>query len=296
VTVSRQLPRIIFDDASEDAFGPDLRTTPLRLVPLPPDEAGPVAEAAAADPARSRPDRAAPPVLVLVPDLPPRSRRPSLHRSLDQVVAEIEIQPRSRGSRIAKRALDIFGSAVGLIVLSPVLLVIALAIKLTSRGPILFVHQRCGLGGRPFRFFKLRTMVANAEARKRELKHLNEMSGPVFKIRRDPRITSLGRVLRKLSIDELPQLWNVLRGDMSLVGPRPPTLDEVERYTRRQVQRLSVMPGLTGLWQVSGRNNISDFDRWIDLDLEYARRWSMWLDLRILLKTVVVVALVRGAQ
>jgi exopolysaccharide biosynthesis polyprenyl glycosylphosphotransferase len=297
VKVSRQLPRIIFDDASEDVPGPDVRATPLRLVPLPPDDlTGPGAEAAAPEPARSPPARGAVPVLVLVPDLPSRSRRPSLHRSLDQVVAEIEIQPRSRGSRIAKRALDIFGSVVGLIVLSPLLLVIALAIKLTSRGPILFVHPRCGVGGRPFRFFKLRTMVANAEARKRDLKHLNEMSGPVFKIRRDPRITSLGRVLRKLSLDELPQLWNVLRGDMSLVGPRPPTVDEVERYTRRQVQRLSVMPGLTGLWQVSGRNNISDFDRWIDLDLEYARRWSMWLDLRILLKTVVVVALVRGAQ
>jgi lipopolysaccharide/colanic/teichoic acid biosynthesis glycosyltransferase len=139
-------------------------------------------------------------------------------------------------------------------------------------------------------------MVEDADHRKRDLEHLNEMRGPVFKIRRDPRITALGRVLRKLSLDELPQLWNVLRGDMSLVGPRPPTPDEVERYTPRQVQRLSVMPGITGLWQVSGRNDIPDFERWIDLDLEYAQTWSMWLDLRILLKTAVVVALVRGAQ
>jgi exopolysaccharide biosynthesis polyprenyl glycosylphosphotransferase len=212
------------------------------------------------------------------------------------VVARIEAQPRSRGARLAKRVLDVLGSTVGLLVLSPVLLVLALAVKLTSRGPILFMQERCGLGGHPFRFYKFRTMVEDAEGRKSDLEHLNEMIGPVFKIRRDPRITSLGRVLRKVSLDELPQLWNVLRGDMSLVGPRPPTPDEVVRYNARQVQRLSVMPGITGLWQVSGRNDISDFERWIDLDLEYARTWSLWLDLRILLKTVVVVALLRGAQ
>jgi exopolysaccharide biosynthesis polyprenyl glycosylphosphotransferase len=228
--------------------------------------------------------------------LPARSQPRSTSFQLRDVVASIEAQPRSRGSRIAKRALDVLGSALGLLVLSPVLLVLALAVKLTSRGPILFVHERCGLGGRTFRFYKLRTMVQDAEARKRELEHLNEMSGPVFKIRCDPRVTALGRVLRKLSLDELPQLWNVLRGDMSLVGPRPPTPDEVARYTSRHAQRLSVMPGITGLWQVSGRSDIADFERWIDLDLQYARTWSLWLDLRILLKTVVVVALVRGAH
>jgi exopolysaccharide biosynthesis polyprenyl glycosylphosphotransferase len=222
--------------------------------------------------------------------------RPSTRIALDDVVSLIEAQPRPRGARIAKRALDIFGSALGLIVLAPLLLVVGLAVKLTSRGPMLFVQDRCGLGGRRFRFYKFRTMVQDAEARKRELEHLNEMEGPVFKIRRDPRITALGRLLRKLSLDELPQLWNVLRGDMSLVGPRPPLPDEVARYTPRQVQRLSVMAGITGLWQVSGRSEISDFERWIELDLEYARTCSMWLDLRILLKTVVVVALVRGAQ
>jgi exopolysaccharide biosynthesis polyprenyl glycosylphosphotransferase len=219
-----------------------------------------------------------------------------IRRELDDVVAEIEARPRSRVSRMAKRVLDLLGSTVGLVGLAPVLLLLALAVKLTSRGPILFVQERCGLGGRRFRFYKFRTMVADAENRKGDLEHLNEMTGPVFKIRRDPRITSLGGVLRKLSLDELPQLWNVLRGDMSLVGPRPPTLDEVERYTARQAQRLSVMPGITGLWQVSGRNDISDFERWIDLDLEYARTWSVWLDLRILVKTAIVVALLRGAQ
>jgi exopolysaccharide biosynthesis polyprenyl glycosylphosphotransferase len=226
----------------------------------------------------------------------PRGAQPSPRRRFDDVVARIEVWPQSRGSRIAKRALDVFGSVVGLLCLAPLLLLIALVVKLTSRGPILFAQTRCGLGGRRFRFYKFRTMVADAEDRKRDLEHLNEMQGPVFKIRRDPRITALGRVLRKLSLDELPQLWNVLCGDMSLVGPRPPTLDEVERYTPRQAQRLSVMPGITGLWQVSGRNDIVDFERWIDLDLEYARTWSIWLDLRILLKTVVVVALLRGAQ
>jgi exopolysaccharide biosynthesis polyprenyl glycosylphosphotransferase len=214
----------------------------------------------------------------------------------DSVVAQIELRPRPRATWIAKRTIDIVLSAVGLVAVAPVLLLLALAIKLTSPGPVLFVHKRCGLGGRRFRFYKLRTMVADAEQRKRDLEHLNEMSGPVFKIRRDPRITRLGGVLRKLSLDELPQLWNVLRGDMSLVGPRPPTPDEVERYTGRQIQRLSVVPGITGLWQVSGRNDIADFERWIDLDLEYVRSWSIWLDLRILLKTVVVVALLRGAQ
>jgi exopolysaccharide biosynthesis polyprenyl glycosylphosphotransferase len=225
-----------------------------------------------------------------------RGRANVCPRRLNDVVAAIETRRRSRGSRIAKRALDLFGSLLGLIVLSPVLLLLALAVKVSSRGPTLFVQDRCGLGGHPFRFYKFRTMVQDAEHRKCDLEHLNEMRGPVFKIRRDPRITALGRVLRKLSLDELPQLWNVLRGDMSLVGPRPPTPDEVERYTARQVQRLSVIPGITGLWQVSGRNEIADFERWIDLDLEYARRSSLWLDLRILAKTAVVVVLLRGAQ
>src|SRR5262245_18517819 len=139
-------------------------------------------------------------------------------------------------------------------------------------------------------------MVEDAEVRKADLEHLNEMTGPVFKIRRDPRVTRLGRVLRKLSIDELPQLWNVLRGDMSLVGPRPPLPEEVERYTDRQAQRLSVVPGITGLWQVSGRSSIRDFDKWLELDLLYASSWTLGMDLKILLRTIIVVVLTRGAQ
>jgi lipopolysaccharide/colanic/teichoic acid biosynthesis glycosyltransferase len=226
--------------------------------------------------------------------VPPRPR--STHQLFDDVVAQIDVQPRMLAHRIAKRVLDVVGSTVGLVGLSPVLLLLALASKLTSRGPILFAQERCGLGGRKFQFYKLRTMVQDAEARKAALECLNEMKGPIFKIRCDPCITALGRVLRKLSLDELPQLWNVLRGDMSLVGPRPPTPNEVERYTARHVQRLSVMPGITGLWQVSGRSEIVDFEHWVDLDLRYAQTWSMWLDLRILLKTVVVVATVRGAH
>jgi exopolysaccharide biosynthesis polyprenyl glycosylphosphotransferase len=222
----------------------------------------------------------------------PKPRR----RDLGTVIGEIEIQRRSRVARVTKRAIDIVGAAVGLVVLSPLFLLCALAVRLTSRGSTLFVQTRCGLGGAPFKFYKFRTMVEDAEERKGDLAHLNEMSGPIFKIRRDPRTTRVGIVLRKLSLDELPQLWNVLRGDMSLVGPRPPTPDEVEQYNQRQVQRLSVMPGLTGLWQVSGRSDIPDFEKWIDLDLEYAQRWSLGLDLRILLKTVVVVILARGAQ
>jgi len=217
-------------------------------------------------------------------------------RTLGTVIAEIQVQHRSTASRVAKRTIDVIGAAVGLLVLSPIFVLAALAVRLTSRGPTLFVQSRCGLGGVPFKFYKFRTMVEDAEDRKVDLAHLNEMQGPVFKIRRDPRITRVGAVLRKTSLDELPQLWNVLRGDMSLVGPRPPTPDEVVRYSRRQVQRLGVVPGITGLWQVSGRSDIPDFDKWIDLDLDYARRWSLWLDIKILLKTAVVVVLARGAQ
>ena len=216
-------------------------------------------------------------------------------RSLLAVMAEIEEVPRSRGQRLAKRAIDVGGSLIALVVLSPLFLVAMLAVVLSGPGPVFYVQQRCGLHGRLFRFYKLRTMVADAEARQAELAHLNEVSGPAFKIKRDPRITCVGAMLRKLSLDELPQLWNVLKGDMSLVGPRPPTCDEVERYTTRQAQRLAVIPGITGLWQVSGRSTLTNFDQWIELDLRYARQWSVWLDLRILAKTPLEVLRMRGA-
>jgi exopolysaccharide biosynthesis polyprenyl glycosylphosphotransferase len=221
---------------------------------------------------------------------------PPPRRPLFVVTSEIREVPRTKWQRRAKRTVDVVGSLLALVLLSPLFLVTALAVRLTSSGPVFFVQDRCGLGGRLFRFYKFRTMVVDAEARKAELTALNEMHGPVFKIERDPRVTPLGRILRKLSIDELPQLWNVLKGDMSLVGPRPPTPDEVERYSRKQVQRLAVIPGITGLWQVSGRNEIADFDRWVDIDLEYVRTWSLWGDFKILAKTPWIVLTTRGAQ
>jgi len=215
---------------------------------------------------------------------------------LGAVIADVAIKQRSWRARAAKRTLDIVGSASCLVVAAPALVLVGILVRVTSRGPAIFVQERCGLGGRTFRFYKFRTMVEDAEARKADLEHLNEMSGPIFKIRKDPRITRAGAFLRKTSLDELPQLWNVLCGDMSLVGPRPPTREEVERYTPLQVQRLGVIPGITGLWQVSGRSSIPDFDKWIELDLEYVRTWSLMLDLKILLKTVAVVILAKGAQ
>jgi exopolysaccharide biosynthesis polyprenyl glycosylphosphotransferase len=231
---------------------------------------------------------------------PPRPHliivRDSAAEAMAAICASVRIEPRSRLQRWTKRTIDIVGSSVGLVVFAPVFALIVVLIRLTSRGPAVFVQDRCGLGGRQFRFYKFRTMVEDAEQRKAELAHLNEMSGPVFKIRRDPRTTAIGRVLRKTSLDELPQLWNVLRGEMSLVGPRPPVVDEVFHYDARHAQRLSVMPGITGLWQVSGRSSLPDFDMWLELDLAYARTWSLWLDAKILAKTVVVVILARGAQ
>ncbi|HSR97480.1 MAG TPA: sugar transferase [Kofleriaceae bacterium] len=222
-------------------------------------------------------------------------RIPVLLSGLETVHARIDAPiDRSRG-RTPKRAIDIVVSMILLVTLSPLLIMLALGVRLTSGGPAIFSQMRCGLRGRPFRFYKFRSMVADADARKAELIHLNEVQGPAFKIARDPRITRFGQFLRKYSLDELPQLWNVLIGDMSLVGPRPPTPCEVSTYTRRQAQRLCVIPGITGLWQVSGRNNITSFDQWVELDLAYIERWSLWLDLRILARTVLVVLRAEGS-
>ena len=184
-----------------------------------------------------------------------------------------------------KRALDVVTSAMLLLYFSPALLGIAAAIRLTSRGPALFRQMRSGLNGRRFELLKFRSMVERADARKKEVAGLNIMSGPVFKAAADPRVTSLGRILRRYSIDELPQLWNVLKGDMSLVGPRPALPAEVEKYERWQRRRLSMRPGITGLWQVRGRNLV-DFDEWMRLDLDYIDRWSPGLDLRIIFETL----------
>ena len=175
----------------------------------------------------------------------------------------------------------------------PIQILAAAAIRLLSGAPVLFRQVRCGLNGRQFTLLKFRTMEPGAEERLAEISHLNEMTGPVFKARRDPRLTAAGRLLRRLSIDELPQLWNVIVGDMSLVGPRPPLPEEVSRYEPWQRRRLSMKPGLTCLWQVSGRSEL-DFDRWMALDLKYIDTWSPMLDLKILLKTVPAVLSGRG--
>ncbi len=190
------------------------------------------------------------------------------------------------GRLIVKRILDIVGSVIGLTVLSPVLLATALAIKLTSPGPAIFAQERVGFNKRRFRMWKFRTMTADAEARQAALEHLNEARGPVFKIKKDPRVTGIGGFLRRRSIDEFPQLFNVLRGEMSLVGPRPLPLRDVARFTEASaMRRFSMRPGLTCFWQIQGRSDLG-FEDWIRSDLEYIDHWSLTLDLRILLKTV----------
>ena len=195
-----------------------------------------------------------------------------------------------------KRALDIAISLMLLALAGPVIGIAALAIRLTSPGSVLFKQKRIGLNGRMFTLYKFRTMIEDAHARRDEVAHLNEMNGPVFKVRDDPRVTPVGRWLRRFSLDELPQLWNVLKGDMSLVGPRPPIPEEVESYHRWHRRRLSMKPGLTCLWQVSGRNQIQDFDHWMKLDLQYIDNWSPSLDLKILLRTIPAVLSGKGAS
>lgn len=184
-----------------------------------------------------------------------------------------------------KRVLDISISGLLLVLLAPLFLLLAVIVKLTSRGPVLYRWQVAGKRGRPFTGYKFRSMYSNADELKNQLESLNEMSGPVFKLTNDPRITRVGGFLRRYSIDELPQLYSVLKGDMSLVGPRPPLVSEYLRFTEYQKQKLAVKPGMTCLWQVNGRNNVKDFDDWVRLDLDYIRRWSLRLDFWILMKT-----------
>jgi exopolysaccharide biosynthesis polyprenyl glycosylphosphotransferase len=205
--------------------------------------------------------------------------------------------PETSWPMLAKLLLDFLGSLLLVVAFSWLMAIIALLIKFTSPGPVLFRQPRSGLNGKPFTIYKFRTMVTNAEQFKHELAALNEMSGPVFKVTNDPRITSVGKWLRKYSLDELPQLFNILRGEMSLVGPRPLPVDEVKRFNDlAHRRRLSVKPGLTCLWQISGRNQISDFKEWVRLDLEYIDHWSIWLDLKILLRTIPVVLIGTGAK
>jgi lipopolysaccharide/colanic/teichoic acid biosynthesis glycosyltransferase len=194
-----------------------------------------------------------------------------------------------------KRLVDVAGASAGLLLLAPLLALVAVAIKATSPGPALFRQRRLGLGGKPFTMYKFRTMVVAAEQQQEKLMALNEQQGPVFKIRNDPRITPLGRLLRSTSIDELPQLWNVLRGEMSLVGPRPPLDKEVRQYQHWQGRRLDVTPGLTCFWQVEGRSTIG-FTEWMRLDIRYIRSRSLRQDIELLLRTVPAVLFRRGAS
>jgi exopolysaccharide biosynthesis polyprenyl glycosylphosphotransferase len=214
-----------------------------------------------------------------------------------QPVMVFRTTPETGWQSSLKRPFDFVGAAVVLILLSPVFFVVAVLVKFSSPGPVFFRQQRSGLNGRPFTIYKFRTMTADAEARKKDLAALNEMRGPVFKVTNDPRITPIGKFLRKYSVDEFPQFFNVLRGEMSLVGPRPLPVDEVKRFDDfSHRRRLSVKPGITCLWQVSGRNNVIDFNDWVRLDLEYIDNWSLWLDLKIIWRTVPVVLWGVGAK
>ncbi len=221
--------------------------------------------------------------------------------SVDQLGGESVLYYRAQNARpvhlLLKQVIDYVGAVILLLVLAPLFILTALAVKLTSRGPLIYRQQRAGLNGRPFTMYKFRSMAANADALKAALSAQNEMAGPVFKIAADPRLTPAGKILRRHSLDELPQLWNVLRGEMSLVGPRPLPIEEVHRFDNPvHRRRLSVKPGLTCLWQIRGRNEISSFDEWVRLDLEYIDQWSLWLDAKILFATIPVTLFGRGGR
>ena len=213
-------------------------------------------------------------------------------KELDEAFIDIDLENIQTNNSIfyivSKRIIDIIGSLAGLIFLSPLFLIVSILIKLEDpKGKVFFSQERNGKYPGTFKMYKFRSMVHNAEELLEKLKDQNEQTGPVFKMKEDPRITRVGKFIRKTSIDELPQLFNVLRGDMSLVGPRPPIPREVEQYTTYQMQRLGVKPGLTCLWQVGGRNSV-DFDGWVELDIEYIQKRSLWLDIKLIIKTVFV--------
>ncbi len=231
----------------------------------------------------------------LIPDI----YRPSIARAVPASLngtptVAYRAVPENRMALAAKNLMDKIGAVVGLMIAAPIMIAAAIAIKVESRGPVFFKQRRSGINGRPFPLFKFRTMCDGAEHKRDQLSDLNEMSGPVFKIRNDPRVTRVGRFLRKYSIDEIPQFFNVLRGEMSLVGPRPPLPSEVAKFEPWQRRKLSVRPGLTCIWQVNGRNQI-DFEDWMKLDLEYIDNWSLWLDTKILARTFPTVIKGNGA-
>ncbi|MDY5483472.1 MAG: sugar transferase, partial [Clostridium sp.] len=197
---------------------------------------------------------------------------------------------------VMKRVLDVAGSLVGMVILGIATIFVAPAIKLESPGPVFFGQTRIGKNGRKFNFYKFRSMYQDAEQRKKELMAQNEVQGLMFKMKDDPRITKVGKFIRKTSIDELPQFWNVLKGDMSLVGTRPPTVDEFEQYEAKHKCRLSMTPGLTGMWQINGRSDITDFDEVVKLDMQYIDNWTILKDIKILIMTVIVVLKGKGSR
>ncbi len=233
-------------------------------------------------------------VRVQLEFLPEAYSRIYLENFHDVPLLSLSSAPESELLLFLKRAFDVVLSASSLVLLTPVLGAIAAAIRITSPGDVLFRQTRCGLGGRKFTLYKFRSMVNNAEQLRAELHQYNELEGPVFKISDDPRITPVGRLLRRFSLDELPQLWNILRGDMSFVGPRPAIPDEVEKYEAWQRRRLRMRPGLTCIWVIEGRSHVK-FHRWIQLDLAYIDNWSLWLDAKIFLRTIPIVISGRGA-
>jgi exopolysaccharide biosynthesis polyprenyl glycosylphosphotransferase len=234
-------------------------------------------------------------VKVLLDFFPARISRMDVDELEGLPIVTFSSVPTDAGPLLWKRAFDVVASLVMLLLFAPLLVVIAVAIRLDSPGPIFFRQRRVGQNGRKFWLYKFRSMCVEAESRSRELRQHNEMDGPAFKMREDPRVTRVGRLLRRLSLDEFPQFWNVLRGEMSVVGPRPPLPSEVKLYKRWQRRRLSVRPGITCIWQVSGRNEL-DFAQWMALDLEYIDNWSLWGDLKIVLQTIPAVIWGRGAR
>lgn len=213
----------------------------------------------------------------------------SAEQGIDESAVALSAYWNSEFHSATKRVIDVAGSGLLLVALSPLFVVLAIAIKVGSPGDLFYRWKVVGQGGNPLLSYKFRSMVSNADDLKAELEASNEMCGPVFKMTHDPRVTKTGKWMRRYSLDELPQLYSVLKGEMSLVGPRPPLLSEYRRFTDYQKQKLAVKPGMTGLWQVQGRNRVNDLDDWVRLDLEYIRRWSLWLDAKILFRTVAAV-------
>jgi exopolysaccharide biosynthesis polyprenyl glycosylphosphotransferase len=247
------------------------------------------------------------PDLVIVPDREPRHRGAGDDVVIDlrtgDPVLELRPEPVAPADRLVranvvqrtlKRSTDVVLASLAVALLAPVFIAVALTIKLSSSGPVFFRQPRIGRDGRAFTFLKFRSMYADADQRKAELQDLNEADGPIFKIKNDPRITPIGRFLRRTSLDELPQLFHVIAGHMSLVGPRPHLPEEVAAYGPLDYRRLTVQPGITCIWQVSGRSDL-DFDTWVALDLEYIDTWSLWLDVKLMLKTVPAVLSGKGA-